>query len=54
VPAGRYIGQFLATFTKLPPSLRAGSWPLDDVMQALRAGDRSERAKWICHEVQEE
>jgi arylsulfatase A-like enzyme len=38
VPAQQYIGQFLATFKEFPPSQKAGSWSLDDVLQSLQRG----------------
>jgi arylsulfatase A-like enzyme len=38
VPAQQYIGQFLATFKEFPPSQRAGSFSLDQVLERLTAG----------------
>jgi arylsulfatase len=38
VPAQQVIGQFLATFKEYPPSQKAGSWSLDDVLEKLSAG----------------
>ena len=35
VPAQQYVGQFLATFKEFPPSQKAGSFSLDDVVKAL-------------------
>ena len=38
VPAQQIVGQFLATFKEFPPSQKAGSFSLDQVMAALSAG----------------
>ena len=35
VPAQQYVGKFLATFKEFPPSQKAGSFSLDQVMQSL-------------------
>ena len=35
VPAQQYVGQFLATFKEFPPSQKAGSFSLDQVMEKL-------------------
>jgi len=42
VPAQQYVGLFLATFKKFPPSQKAGSFSLEKVLEALTqgAGDR--------------
>jgi arylsulfatase len=38
VPAQQYVGTFLATFREFPPSQKAGSFGIDQVMEALSAG----------------
>jgi arylsulfatase A-like enzyme len=38
VPAQQYVGQFLATFKEFPPSQKAGSFSLDQVLDALTKG----------------
>ena len=38
VPAQQYVGQFLATFKEFPPSQKAGSFCLDQVLEALTTG----------------
>jgi arylsulfatase len=38
VPAQQYVGQFLATFKEFPPSQKAGSFSLDNVLQTLQQG----------------
>ncbi len=38
VPAQQFIGQFLATFREFPPSQKAGSFSLDNVLQSLQRG----------------
>jgi arylsulfatase A-like enzyme len=38
VPAQQYIGGFLATFKEFPPSQKAGSFSLDQVLEALTKG----------------
>jgi arylsulfatase len=38
VPAMQYVGQFLATFKEFPPSQKAGSWSLDNVLDSLSKG----------------
>src|SRR5436309_2487822 len=38
VPAQQYVGQFLATFKEFPPSQKAGSFSLDQVMESLSKG----------------
>jgi len=38
VPAQQYVGKFLATFKEFPPSQKAGSFSLDQVMQSLTRG----------------
>jgi arylsulfatase A-like enzyme len=38
VPAQQYVGRFLATFKEFPPSQKAGSWSMDDVVKKLEAG----------------
>ena len=35
-PAQQYVGQFLATFKEFPPSQKAGSFSIDDVVKALQ------------------
>jgi arylsulfatase len=41
VPAQEYVGTFLATFKEFPPSQKAGSFSLDQVLESLqRGGDR--------------
>jgi arylsulfatase A-like enzyme len=35
IPAQQYVAQFLATFKEFPPSQKAGSFSLDDVIKAL-------------------
>jgi arylsulfatase len=37
VPAQQYIGQFLASFREFPPSQKAGSFSLDQVLETLSA-----------------
>jgi arylsulfatase len=37
VPAQQYVGKFLATFKEFPPSQKAGSFSLDQVMEQLSA-----------------
>jgi arylsulfatase len=34
----QYVGQFLATFKEFPPSQKAGSWSLDNVLDSLSKG----------------
>jgi arylsulfatase len=38
VPAQQYVGQFLATFKEFPPSQKAGSFSLDQVLEGLSKG----------------
>ena len=38
VPAQQYVGQFLATFKEFPPSQKAGSFSLDQVLESLTKG----------------
>ena len=38
VPAQAIVGQFLATFKEFPPSQKAGSFSLDDVLDKLSEG----------------
>jgi len=38
VPAQAYVGQFLSTFKEFPPSQKAGSFSLDQVLQSLSKG----------------
>ncbi len=38
VPAQQYVGQFLATFKEFPPSQKAGSFSLDQVLDSLSKG----------------
>ena len=38
VPAQQYVAQFLATFKEFPPSQKAGSFSLDQVMDKLTQG----------------
>ena len=38
VPAQEYVGQFLVTFKEFPPSQKAGSFSLDDVLRTLQEG----------------
>jgi len=38
VPAQQYVGQFLATFQEYPPRQEAGSFSLDNVLEALEDG----------------
>ena len=35
VPAQQFVGQFLATFKEFPPSQKAGSFSLDQVLETL-------------------
>ncbi len=37
VPAQTYVAQFLATFKEFPPSQKAGSFSLEQVMESLQA-----------------
>ena len=41
VPAQQYVGQFLASFKEFPPSQKAGSFSLDDVLQSLQQGSKA-------------
>jgi arylsulfatase len=38
VPAQQYIGRFLATFKEFPPSQKAGTFGLDQVLRSLQQG----------------
>ncbi len=38
VPAQQYVGQFLGTFKEFPPSQKAGSFSLDNVLESLQTG----------------
>jgi arylsulfatase len=38
VPAQAIVGEFLATFKEFPPSQKAGSFSVDQVLEKLRAG----------------
>jgi arylsulfatase len=38
VPAQQYVGQFLGTFKEFPPSQKAGSFSLEQVMETLQKG----------------
>ena len=38
VPAQQYIGGFLSTFKEFPPSQKAGSFSLEQVMESLQKG----------------
>jgi arylsulfatase len=38
VPAQAIVGQFLQTFQEFPPSQKAGSFSLDNVMDKLKQG----------------
>ena len=40
VPAQQYVGQFLATFKEFPPSQKAGSFSLDQVLESLQKGNK--------------
>jgi arylsulfatase len=35
------VGQFLRTFQEFPPSQKAGSFSVDQVLEKLRAGSQS-------------
>jgi len=37
VPAQQYVGEFLSTFKEFPPSQKAGSFSLDQVMETLQS-----------------
>jgi hypothetical protein len=37
VPAQTYVGNFLATFKEFPPSQKAASFSIDQVMQVLKS-----------------
>jgi arylsulfatase len=38
VPAQAIVGEFLATFKEFPPSQKAGSFSVDQVLEKLREG----------------
>ena len=38
VPAQQYVGQFLSTFREFPPRQKAGSFGIDQVLEALQSG----------------
>jgi arylsulfatase len=38
VPAQQYVGQFLSTFKDFPPRQKAGSFGIDQVLEALQSG----------------
>ena len=38
VPAQAIVGEFLATFKDFPPSQKAGSFSVDQVLEKLREG----------------
>jgi arylsulfatase len=38
VPAQQYVGRFLGTFKEFPPRQKAGSFALDQVLEALQTG----------------
>jgi arylsulfatase len=38
VPAQQYVARFLGTFKQFPPRQKAGSFSIDQVMQALETG----------------
>ena len=38
VPAQQYVGQFLSTFKEFPPRQKAGSFGIDQVLEALQSG----------------
>jgi len=38
VPAQQYVGQFLSTFKEFPPRQKAGSFGIDQVLEALQRG----------------
>jgi arylsulfatase A-like enzyme len=38
VPAQAYVGKFLSTFKEFPPSQKAGSFSLDQVLRSLSSG----------------
>ncbi len=40
VPAQQYLGQFLATFKEFPPSQKAGSLSIDQVLESLQQGGK--------------
>jgi arylsulfatase len=40
VPAQQYVGQFLASFKEFPPSQKAGSFSLDQVLQTLQTAPK--------------
>ena len=42
VPAQAYVGDFLATFAEFPPSQKAASFSLDQVMEKLQHGGGSD------------
>jgi len=41
VPAQKIVGEFLATFKEFPPSQKAGSFGIDQVMEQLKQGATS-------------
>jgi hypothetical protein len=43
VPAQQYIGQFLGTFKEFPPSQKAGSFSLDQVLDTLQSAPAGAR-----------
>jgi len=40
VPAQQYVGQFLATFKEFPPSQKAGSFSIDQVLETLQTAPK--------------
>ena len=38
VPAQQYVGRFLATFKEFPPRQKAGSFSIDQVLEAIARG----------------
>ena len=41
VPAQEYVARFLATFKEFPPSQKAGTFSLDDVLLSLQQGSKA-------------
>ena len=44
VPAQEYVGQFLATFKEYPPRQKAASFTIDQVLETLQQGAKSNTA----------
>jgi arylsulfatase len=42
VPAQQYVAQFIGTFREFPPSQKAGSFSLDNVLRALETPGKND------------